>query len=193
MSGRRAAPVPCVLGHEGVGHVVDLGPGRADLFVGERVTWTLVDSCGRCAACTEHDLPQKCGTLFKYGHAPMNDGAGLNGCYASHILLRPGTSVFPVPARLPDATVVPANCSLATMVNAVESIPASARSVLVQGAGLLGLHACAPQTVLQLGRRDELGRVRCVPAPSQRQHTDRSGPAAAHKHRNQASCQWPCG
>lgn len=143
LAGRRGAPVPCVLGHEAVGHIVALGAGRSELSVGDRVTWTLADSCGRCPSCTEHDLPQKCDTLFKYGHAPISDSSGLNGCYASHILLRPGTSVFRVPAKLSDAAVVPANCSLATMVNAVESIPVSARSVLIQGAGLLGLHACA--------------------------------------------------
>jgi threonine dehydrogenase-like Zn-dependent dehydrogenase len=131
------------MGHEGVGHVAALGPGRPELAIGERVTWSLADACGTCPACTEHGLPQKCDVLFKYGHAPLTDGSGLHGCYASHIVLRRGTAVFHVPARLPDAAVVAANCSLATMVNAVEQVPTSARSVLVQGAGLLGLHACA--------------------------------------------------
>lgn len=163
LAGRREAPVPCVLGHEAVGHIVALGSGRSDLSVGERVTWTLADSCGRCPSCAEHDLPQKCDALFKYGHSPIGEGPGLNGCYASHILLRPGTSVFRVPGKLPDAAVVPANCSLATMVNAVESIPASARSVLVQGAGLLGLHACA------LLRHRGLKEIFCRDADSSRQ------------------------
>ncbi len=143
LAGRREAPVPCILGHEAVGHIVATGPERGELSIGQRVTWALADSCGHCPACSDFDLPQKCAALFKYGHAALEDGSGLNGCYASHILLRAGTAVFPVPARLPDAAVVPANCSLATMVNAVEAIPANARSVLVQGAGLLGLHACA--------------------------------------------------
>lgn len=164
LAGRREAPVPCVLGHEAVGHVVARGAARMDLSIGQRVTWSLADSCGHCAACTDFDLPQKCDALFKYGHAAMDDGSGLNGCYASHIVLRAGTAVFPVPARLPDAAVVPANCSLATMVNVLEAIPANARSVLVQGAGLLGLHACA------LLRHRGVKEVFCRDADSVRQN-----------------------
>ena len=81
--------------------------------------------------------------MFKYGHAPLNDGSGLNGCYASHILLRQGTHIVTLPDRLTDATVAPANCALATVVNAAETLPDRCHSVLVQGAGLLGLYCCA--------------------------------------------------
>lgn len=139
--GRRSAPTPCVLGHEAVGRVV--AGGREGLAAGERVTWTLADSCGRCPPCLRWDLPQKCEQLFKYGHARLSDGSGLNGCYASHIVLRPGTTVLPVPEGLPDAVAAPANCALATVVNALETLPEPCERVLVQGAGLLGLYACA--------------------------------------------------
>lgn len=152
VSGRRGAPTPCVLGHEAVGRVV-MGE-RDGIRPGQRVTWTLADSCGTCPACTEWDLPQKCERLFKYGHAALADGSGLNGCYASHIVLRAGTSVLAVPDSLPDALVAPANCALATIVNALESCvqPAGTnetaisrlpKTALVQGGGLLGLYACA--------------------------------------------------
>lgn len=50
------------------------------------------------------------------------DSDQLNGCYASHIRLRSGTALFPIPENLSNATVAPANCALATMVNAVEQI-----------------------------------------------------------------------
>jgi putative phosphonate catabolism associated alcohol dehydrogenase len=139
--GRRTAPAPSVLGHEAVGRVI--ASARAGVLPGQRVTWTLVDSCGRCPACTEHALPQKCVTLFKYGHAALGSGTGLNGGYASHIVLRRGTAVFDVPDELPDATVAPANCALATMVNALAERPKPCRTALVQGGGLLGLYACA--------------------------------------------------
>ena len=69
--------------------------------------------------------------------------AGLNGCYASHIVLRPGTHILPVPDGLPDSVVAPANCALATIVNALETLPEICDSALVQGGGLLGLYACA--------------------------------------------------
>lgn len=141
VEGRRSAPAPCVLGHEAVGSV--LRSARSGVPTGQRVTWTLADSCGHCAPCTDWHLPQKCEQLFKYGHAALNDGCGLNGCYASHILLRPGTHIFPVPDSLPDAVAAPANCALATMVNALEILPDPCHRVLVQGGGLLGIYACA--------------------------------------------------
>jgi putative phosphonate catabolism associated alcohol dehydrogenase len=141
VDGRRSAPTPCVLGHEAVGYVV--ASRRADILSGQRVTWTLTDSCGQCAPCTRWQLPQKCDHLFKYGHAARNDGTGLNGCYASHIVLRKGTHVFSVPEVLSDAVAAPANCALATVVNALETLPDPCDRALIQGGGLLGIYACA--------------------------------------------------
>lgn len=141
--GRRAGLVPSVLGHEGVGTVIAIGEGRPQSLIGHRVTWTLVDTCGRCRPCTEWDIPQKCESLFKYGHARLDDAPGLNGCFASHIVLRAGTTVVEIPAGLSDATVVPTNCALATMMAVVEKIPEGAERVLIQGAGLLGVYGAA--------------------------------------------------
>ncbi|MEE2888724.1 MAG: zinc-binding dehydrogenase [Planctomycetota bacterium] len=142
IDGTRTERTPCVLGHEAIGRIVQLGSGR-DLAPGDRVTWSIADSCGRCAACTTHGLPQKCQHLFKYGHAPLGDGTGHNGCYASHIVLRPGTHIARVPDKVPDHVAAPANCALATMVNAISQLPSSPGSVLIQGGGLLGLYGCA--------------------------------------------------
>jgi threonine dehydrogenase-like Zn-dependent dehydrogenase len=141
--GRRTEPTPSILKHEAMGRVLRLGSGRPGLATGHRVTWSIANSCGSCAFCTAHRLPQKCVALFKYGHAAINDGTGLNGCYASHIVLRRGTHVVRVPDRLPDRMVAPANCALATAVNAVSHLADSCRTVVIQGAGLLGLYACA--------------------------------------------------
>ncbi len=140
-SGRRSAPTPCVLGHEAVGVVV--ASARPGVEPGRRVTWSIADSCGECAPCSRWSLPQKCDHLFKYGHASLEDGSGLNGCYATHIVIRPGTALFEVPDALTDAMAAPANCALATVMCALEHLPAPCESALVQGAGLLGLYACA--------------------------------------------------
>ena len=138
--GRRTGPVPCVLGHEGVGVVSAIGPGGDPNLLGRRVTWTLADSCGTCPACRDWSLPQKCRSLFKYGHAALDEGLGLNGCFASHIVLRPGTTIVPLPDAIPDEAAAPANCALATMVAVIGKIPADVESVLIQGAGLLGIY-----------------------------------------------------
>ena len=146
IDGTRTEVVPSVLGHEAVGRVVRAGAGRA-LTAGDRITWSIADTCGTCRPCTGYGLPQKCEQLFKYGHASIANGTGLNGCYASHIVLRPGTHIVAVPPTLADRVVAPANCALATMVNAVSQLLPSGsavpESVLVQGGGLLGLYGCA--------------------------------------------------
>ncbi|MEZ4659965.1 MAG: zinc-binding dehydrogenase [Caldilineaceae bacterium] len=48
-----------------------------------------------------------------------------------------------VPDELPDALVAPANCALATVVNAISHLPAHCQTAVIQGAGLLGVYACA--------------------------------------------------
>lgn len=143
LDGRRQEPTPSVLGHEAVGRVIAGGLGRESFPPGIRVTWTLADSCGTCAPCSDWGLPQKCSRLFKYGHAPLDCGPGLNGCYATHLVLRSGTTVIPVPDSISDSAVAPANCALATMVCATESLPIPCRTAVIQGAGLLGLYGCA--------------------------------------------------
>ncbi|CEP02130.1 hypothetical protein PBRA_002395 [Plasmodiophora brassicae] len=137
-------PFPLILGHEGVGVVVE--SRRDDCAVGQRVTWSVADSCGHCQPCTDYDLPQKCESLFKYGHTTFAQGHGLHGTYSSHVVIRRGTHIVPVPSRISDAVVSPANCALATVVNCLEEgplLPRHRHTAIVQGAGLLGIYACA--------------------------------------------------
>lgn len=111
------------------------------------MTFSIADSCGVCVECTLHKLPQKCVSLMKYGHARVDDGTGLNGTYATHILLRRGTHVVSLPGSLSTRVCAPANCALATVVNALDMarLPryGSNKSAVVQGAGLLGIYAVA--------------------------------------------------
>jgi putative phosphonate catabolism associated alcohol dehydrogenase len=164
-SGKRLEPTPCVLGHEGVGRVIVAGVGRED-WMAKRVTWSSAASCGTCAACTKWNLPQKCEHVFKYGHVSLQEASGLHGTYATHILLRAGTHLVEVPEGIADAVAASANCSLATMVNVTEELPAPCDVAVIQGAGLLGLHGCALLRAAGVGRvivvdTDEarLGRV----------------------------------
>lgn len=157
ISGKRHEPIPLVLGHEGVGVIERVGhdifcgdrPRHSDWNVkeGSRVTFSIADSCGTCVECTLHKLPQKCVSLMKYGHAKVSDGTGLNGTYATHILLRRGTHVVNLPKDLSSRLCAPANCALATVVNSLDMarLPryGSNRSAVVQGAGLLGIYAVA--------------------------------------------------
>jgi D-arabinose 1-dehydrogenase-like Zn-dependent alcohol dehydrogenase len=49
VAGKRKEATPCVLGHEAVGRVTARHE-QSSLTLGERVTWTIADSCGRCPA-----------------------------------------------------------------------------------------------------------------------------------------------
>ncbi len=142
IEGKRKEDTPCILGHEAVGEIIAVN-NRKGFNVGNRVTWSIADSCGECPACSDYSLPEKCTTLFKYGHASIQNGSGLNGCYASHIHIRRGTHLVKVPDLVSEVAAAPANCALATMVNAVSHIRVKPKKVVVQGGGLLGIYTCA--------------------------------------------------
>jgi alcohol dehydrogenase len=150
LHGRRQIALPTILGHEILGRVVSFGPGTSQrdaagkpLAIGDRVTWSIVASCGGCFFC-RHDLPQKCLRQTKYGHEPLKPGRELTGGLADHCLLAAGTAVFHVPDGLSDAVVCPANCATATVAAAWEAAgPANESHVLVLGAGMLGITAMA--------------------------------------------------
>ena len=156
--GRRSVPTPSVLGHEILGRIAAFGPvaGRIDgaglpLAVGDRVTWAVVASCGTCYYC-HRGLPQKCERGFKYGHEPLRPGREFSGGLADHCLLVPGTAIFRVPVGLSDASACPASCATATVAAALEVAgPIEGRSVLVVGAGMLGVTAAAWSRVIGAG------------------------------------------
>ena len=137
--GKRKEPTPCILGHEAIGKIVGIN-GRNEFSIGDRVTWSVADSCGECEFCLDYNLPEKCKSLFKYGHASVFDQTGLNGCYSNYIILRAGTHLVKVPDNIPDTVAAPANCALATMVNAVSKIDEPSKSIVIQGGGLLGIY-----------------------------------------------------
>lgn len=140
--GRRPTPVPAVLGHEGIGHVVTAGRG-AESWLHRRVTWSLAASCGGCVPCTRYGLPQKCVELKKVGHEARDAGDGWHGTYASHLVLPAGTHLVEVPASIADGVAAPANCAWATVAAILETLPQPCELAVVQGAGMLGLGACA--------------------------------------------------
>ena len=158
--GHRAVEVPTVLGHEILGQIVTIGHGMGDrdradrpLRVGDRVTWSVAASCGSCFYCG-HDLEQKCEHLFKYGHEKTTSTRVLSGGLAEYCHLAAGTPVLRVPEGLPDDVACPANCATATVAAALRRAGGCRNElVLIQGAGMLGLTACA------MARRQGANRV----------------------------------
>lgn len=151
VQGNRPAPLPLVLGHEQVGRVVALGPGRAprtvdgrEVKIGQRIVWGVAIDCGRCRYC-QAGLPQKCVSLQKYGHARMARGWELSGGFASHVHLRARTPIVVVGEEAPAELLAPASCSTATVMAALAAArairPLAGAVVAISGCGMLGLTA----------------------------------------------------
>lgn len=147
--GRRHSPMPCILGHEMVGDVVATGPkGSCDfrgnrLQIGDRVTWSMVWSCGRCFYC-ERGLRPRCERLMKFGHEELVPERALIGGMAEYCHLPQGTAIFRIPQTVSDAAASPSNCATATVAAVFRNAGSVVGEiVLVHGAGMLGQTACA--------------------------------------------------
>jgi putative phosphonate catabolism associated alcohol dehydrogenase len=146
-TGRRSARTPTILGHEMVGRLVwpdkvTDGAGET-LRAGERLVWGLAAFCGRCFYCTSQ-LPQKCESLVKYGHQALSPEWPLSGGLAEYCMIVPGTYFLKVSEEIPDELAAPAACATATVAAAIARVgEVAGKTVLVMGAGMLGLMACA--------------------------------------------------
>lgn len=148
--GRRQVPVPTILGHEIVGEVVEFGPHRPGtdwngnpLEKGDRIVWGVVAHCGDCSPCAA-DLPQKCQKAIKYGHEAARPGCEWNGGFAEYCILVSGTTIIKLSNDMPLEVACPASCATATVCAGFEAAGSVlGKNVVITGAGLLGLTACA--------------------------------------------------
>lgn len=144
----RAVP-PFVLGHEGVGRIFSLPHKKQDLFgeelkSGDLVLWNRGITCGECEQCVLWKQPALCQRRWTYGINPPQDWGLLQGCYASHILLRPQTELIKLSEEVDLAAMAAASCSGATAAHALDLVSIRpGQTVLVQGSGPLGLFAVA--------------------------------------------------
>lgn len=105
--GARRSATPVVLGAEGIGRVIALGPGRPPrategtaLSVGMRIAWENTITCGRCAGCR---LGASCSRARRYGSERLQRGWELSGSLATHLhLLRRSVIRLPESMTEPD-------------------------------------------------------------------------------------------
>jgi len=79
---------PIVPGHEIVGHVVDVGTEAGDFKPGDRVgVGCMVDSCGICPDCLDHQEQFCNATVFTYNSPDPHTGAMTYGGYSNRIVV----------------------------------------------------------------------------------------------------------
>jgi len=144
-------PLPMILGHEGVGRVAEMTAAESwtvdgrRVRVGDRIIWNRGVSCGRCYACTILHASSLCPSRWVYGiHRPADQPPYLNGCYSSHLILRPGTDLFLVPEEIAPEVLVAASCSGATAAHVFQHAKVEAGDIVViYGPGPLGAFCAA--------------------------------------------------
>ncbi len=148
--GELKVPLPLVMGHETVGTVAAMGGAVEDwlgnaLAIGDTVSWTVGMTCGTCKYCRLYKLPARCVNRKAYGvTTPCDKPPHFLGGYAQYHHLRSGTAIFKLPPDLNPEALVGAGCALVTVVHGYEKMPIRwAESVVVQGAGPVGLAAIA--------------------------------------------------
>ena len=135
--GRWACPIPCILGQVAESTEITDFNGYP-LKKGDRITWSIISSCGTCLNCACYQLPRKCEVLLKYGHAQRTIPCDLNGAFAQYICLQPGTAIFRLPDSMVDGESVSLNCSLSTVIAGLDVVDIG-KSVAIQGCGMLGI------------------------------------------------------
>jgi aryl-alcohol dehydrogenase len=141
-------PLPCVLGHEGAGVVLEAG-AEVDLEPGDHVVLSF-DSCGTCRTCAR-GRPAYCEHFVAHnssGHRP--DGTTTMGpvhgsflgqsSFATHALATARNTVR-VPKELPIERLGPLGCGVLTGAGAVLNVlqPEPGASLAVFGLGTVGL------------------------------------------------------
>jgi putative phosphonate catabolism associated alcohol dehydrogenase len=157
-SGKRTERTPTILGHEIVGRIEAMGPGAPErdargvrLEPGCRVTWAIYAS-DPDSALARLGIPQKGAGLFKYGHEPITASNHLHGGLSEFCILRQHTPVVRLDRHVPLPVLALINCSVATVAGSLRLAgPVAGRNVLVTGAGMLGVIACAMCSVAGAG------------------------------------------
>ena len=138
-----------VLGHEFIGRILKLGEGvttdyaGAPVKVGDRVVAPYYLTCLKCAPCLRGELAL-CQNAYKFTASPPETPPHFHGSYATHYYIHSNQYFYKVPDRLPDAVAAGANCGLSQVYYGLDQANLSmGETVVIQGAGGLGLHASA--------------------------------------------------
>jgi threonine dehydrogenase-like Zn-dependent dehydrogenase len=137
------------LGHEVVGVVERLGPGTTHdhagrpLTEGDRIVATYFIHCRRCYPCSKGQ-PWLCENAYQFWARQPDDAPHFHATFASHWYIHPEQAFFKVPNDVSDKAAASANCALSQVYFGLDQASVGyGDSVVIQGAGGLGLNAAA--------------------------------------------------
>jgi len=161
-------PYPLIPGHISVGRVAQTNGPVADIEgtpikTGETVTFLDVHgTCYHCWQCLVARQPTRCPHRRVYG-ITYGAGDGLLGGWSEYMYLKPGTQIVRLRGNVTPDLWIAGGCGLPTALHAIDRAEIKlGDSVVVQGAGPVGLSACA------LARASGAGWVGVVDTSAQR-------------------------
>jgi S-(hydroxymethyl)glutathione dehydrogenase/alcohol dehydrogenase len=167
LSGKDSEGVfPCILGHEGGGVVVEVGPGVTSVAVGDHVIPLYTPECGKCKFCLSGKTNLCQAIRATQGKGLMPDGTSRFSLKGKEIAHYMGTSTFSEYTVLPEIALAKINkaaplekvcllgCGVTTGMGAVMNTakvePGS--TVAVFGLGGIGLSAIIGATMAKASR-----------------------------------------
>ncbi|PYM45854.1 MAG: zinc-binding alcohol dehydrogenase [Candidatus Rokuibacteriota bacterium] len=142
-------PLPLNTGHEHVGRVAKLGPGVTTdsagrpVAVGDRVAYRYFFPCGRCRACLRQRT-KSCPVRQANWLVSCEAWPHFQGGFGQYFYLRPNHAVFKLPDEITDEMAAGVNCAYTQVYAGLDLAGLRAgQIVVIQGAGGLGVYACA--------------------------------------------------
>ena len=126
-------PVPMVVGHEFMGHIVAVGAQVRGLEVGQRVAGEGHITCGHCRNCK--------GGRREFCHHHISVGVTRQGAYADYVAI-PAQNVFVVPPHISDDVAAVLD-PLGNATHTALRFDVVGEDVLITGAGPIGILAAA--------------------------------------------------
>jgi L-iditol 2-dehydrogenase len=149
---QQTSPFPLIPGHENVGIVVEVSPGKTDFYgqpvrEGDRITMCPDVVCGECYNCRHIFGYSWCENWRGYGNSFRADQHPLMGGWAEKLVIIPEAFVYKVPDGLePELVVYTELMACAFALDKLKDFSNLAAegfltggSVLIQGAGPLGI------------------------------------------------------
>ncbi|MCS7201504.1 MAG: zinc-binding dehydrogenase [Dictyoglomus sp.] len=169
--------LPMILGHEGVGEIIEINGEKKDLKgeilkKGDLIIWNRGIVCGECFYCKIVKEPSLCENRKVYGiNRSCKDYPYLLGSHSEYIILEEKTDILKLSPNVDPSIMVIAGCSGSTAVHALDSIKESllGKTVVIQGGGPLGIFALslaryqgAENIILITGSSERISRAKNI-------------------------------